>query len=90
MLEFKSDFLAYAYTFKFMQLAGEEVSRMARRCVVCGKGTETGYAVSHSNIKTKRNWKANIQKVKALVEGKPCRVTVCTRCLKAGKVTRVV
>lgn len=63
---------------------------MARKCVVCGKGTETGFAVSHSNIKTKRTWKSNVQKVKALVDGTPRRVNVCTRCLKAGKVKRVV
>ncbi|MBS3948904.1 MAG: 50S ribosomal protein L28 [Dethiobacter sp.] len=63
---------------------------MARRCSVCGKGTETGNHVSHSNIKTRRTWKANVQKVRALVAGNPGRVAVCTRCLKAGKVTRVV
>ncbi len=63
---------------------------MARRCVVCGKGTETGNAVSHSNIKTRRTWKANVQKVKALVDGTPRKVAVCTRCLKSGKVKRVV
>ncbi|MBS4020923.1 MAG: 50S ribosomal protein L28 [Dethiobacter sp.] len=63
---------------------------MARKCTVCGKGTETGHHVSHSNIKTKRTWKANVQKVKALVDGTPRRVAVCTRCLKAGKVKRVV
>lgn len=63
---------------------------MARKCVVCGKGTETGNAVSHSNIKTKRTWKSNVQKVRALVDGTPRRVNVCTRCLKSGKVTRVV
>lgn len=63
---------------------------MARKCVVCGKGTETGLAVSHSNIKTKRKWKANVQRVRALVDGAPRRINVCTRCLKSGKVTRVV
>ncbi|MBS4030944.1 MAG: 50S ribosomal protein L28 [Clostridiales bacterium] len=63
---------------------------MARRCTICGKGTETGNAVSHSNIKTRRTWKANVQKIKALVDGAPRRVAVCTRCLKAGKVKRVV
>jgi len=63
---------------------------LARKCTVCGKGTETGHHVSHSNIKTKRTWKANVQKVKALVDGTPRRVAVCTRCLKAGKVKRVV
>ncbi|NLN06310.1 MAG: 50S ribosomal protein L28 [Firmicutes bacterium] len=63
---------------------------MARRCVVCGKGTVTGHSVSHSNIKTKRNWKANVQKVKALINGTPHRVNVCTRCLKAGKIKRAI
>ncbi|MBS3898898.1 MAG: 50S ribosomal protein L28 [Dethiobacter sp.] len=62
---------------------------MSRRCTVCGKGTETGLAVSHSNIKTKRTWRANVQKVKSLVDGNTRRVKVCTRCLKAGKVKRV-
>ncbi|MBS3887214.1 MAG: 50S ribosomal protein L28 [Dethiobacter sp.] len=62
---------------------------MSRRCTVCGKGTETGFAVSHSNIKTKRTWKANVQKIKSLVNGCTRRVKVCTRCLKAGKVKRV-
>jgi large subunit ribosomal protein L28 len=63
---------------------------LARKCVVCGKGTTSGNAVSHSNIKTKRTWKSNIQKIKALVDGTPRRVKVCTRCIKAGKVKRVV
>jgi ribosomal protein L28 len=28
--------------------------------------------------------------MRALVSGKPKRVRVCTRCLKAGKVTKVI
>ncbi|MGI6658121.1 MAG: 50S ribosomal protein L28 [Dethiobacteraceae bacterium] len=63
---------------------------MARRCVVCGKGTGTGLTISHSNVKTKRTWKANVQRVRVLVDGTPRRVNVCTRCLKSGKVQRVV
>lgn len=63
---------------------------MARKCAVCGKGTETGFTISHSHIKTKRTWKANVQRVKALVNGTPRRVNVCTRCLKAGKIQRAV
>ncbi|HHX74984.1 MAG TPA: 50S ribosomal protein L28 [Firmicutes bacterium] len=63
---------------------------MARKCVVCGKGTATGFTISHSHIKTKRKWQANVQRVKALINGTPRRVNVCTRCLKAGKITRVV
>jgi ribosomal protein L28 len=28
--------------------------------------------------------------MRALISGKPTRVRVCTRCLKAGKVTKVI
>lgn len=39
---------------------------MARRCVVSGKETVSGHKVSHSQIKTKRTFKANIQSKKVL------------------------
>jgi len=63
---------------------------MARKCSVCGKGSVTGMQVSHSHIRTKRAWHPNLQRVKALVDGSPRRVLVCTRCLRSGKITRVV
>ncbi len=63
---------------------------MAKKCFICGKGTTTGHNVSHSNIKTKRTWVPNLQRVKILVEGTPRKVPVCTRCLKGGKVKRAV
>lgn len=68
----------------------EEVSRLARLCEVCGKSVQKGMAVSHSHIRTKRSWSPNIQRVRALVDGKPARVYVCTRCLRAGRVKRAV
>jgi large subunit ribosomal protein L28 len=37
---------------------------------------------------TNRKFKPNIQKVKAVVDGRPVKVNVCTKCLKAGKVQR--
>ncbi len=61
---------------------------MAKCCEVCGKGTITGANVSHSNKKTKRMWKGNIQKLRALVDGKPKKMKVCTQCIKAGKIER--
>lgn len=62
---------------------------MASRCEVCGKGIQTGYAVSHSHIRTKRTWKPNIQKVRTRnAKGTPLTVNVCTSCLKANKVIR--
>ena len=61
---------------------------MANRCEICGKGPMSGNLVSHSNIKTKKVRKPNLQRVKAVVDGKPVRLRVCTRCLRTGKVQK--
>ena len=61
---------------------------MAAVCDVCGKGPIFGKSVSHSHVRTNRRWNPNIQRVRALVNGAPKRLNVCTSCLKAGKVTR--
>ncbi|RKX55093.1 MAG: 50S ribosomal protein L28 [Thermotoga sp.] len=63
---------------------------MSKRCYICGKGPSSGNSVSHSNKKTKRWWKPNLQKVKIQVDGKVKRVWVCTSCLRSGKVQRAV
>ncbi len=39
-------------------------------------------------VATKRRFDANLQKVRIAIGGAPRRVYVCTRCLKAGKVTK--
>ena len=41
-------------------------------------------------VATKRRFDPNLQKVRILVGETPARVYVCTRCLKAGKVTKAV
>lgn len=61
---------------------------MAATCELCGKKPGFGYNVSHSHRRTKRRWNPNIQRVRATVDGTPKRLQVCTRCIKAGKVTR--
>lgn len=61
---------------------------MANYCEICGKKPVAGMNVSHSHLKTKRTWKPNIQRVRALVDGKVTRLNVCTRCLRSGKVNR--
>jgi large subunit ribosomal protein L28 len=61
---------------------------MAKVCVVCNKTKTKGHLVSHSNIKTLRKWRPNIQRIKILLNGSPRRVNVCTRCIKAGKIER--
>lgn len=63
---------------------------MANFCKICGKGTMSGMNVSHSHLKTKKTWKPNIQRVRAVVDGEVKRVNVCTRCLRSGKVQRDV
>lgn len=63
---------------------------MAKQCVVCAKSVRSGFQVSHSHIRTKRTWAPNLQKVKANIDGTIKRVNVCTRCLKAGKIQRVI
>lgn len=64
---------------------------MARKCEVCGKGPSTGCNVSHSNRHTKRRWNANIQTIRVKEEnGTVLRKKVCTRCIRSGKVERVI
>lgn len=60
------------------------------KCEICGKGVRVGMQVSHSHIRTKRTWSPNLQPVKTIINGKPVRMKVCTRCLKAGKVKRAL
>jgi len=86
------------YTGPVARLAGAYVSRNSRlfkeasvasHCDVCGKGPGFGMSVSHSHRRTHRRWNPNVQTVRALVApGTRRRITVCTSCLKAGKVTR--
>ncbi|MGH9765096.1 MAG: 50S ribosomal protein L28 [Blastocatellia bacterium] len=61
---------------------------MAMRCDVCGKGPQFGNRVSHANNRTRRRFDPNLQEVRAVISGKVQRIKACTRCLKAGKVTK--
>ncbi|NLJ80589.1 MAG: 50S ribosomal protein L28 [Firmicutes bacterium] len=61
---------------------------MARRCVICDKGSLAGNRRSRALNKNRRAWKPNLQKTRVLIKGSPQRAYVCTRCLKSGKVER--
>ncbi|HYM01013.1 MAG TPA: 50S ribosomal protein L28 [Blastocatellia bacterium] len=61
---------------------------MAMRCDICGKGPQYGNRVSHANNRSRRRFDPNLQEVRAVVSGKVQRIKACTRCLKAGKVTK--
>ena len=60
------------------------------KCDICGKDVAFGIKVSHSHIRSNRTWKPNVRKVKAIVNGAPKKVNVCTRCLRSGKVERAI
>jgi large subunit ribosomal protein L28 len=57
-------------------------------CYSCGKGPAFGQSRSHSMVATKRRFNPNLQKVRIDIKGTPSREYVCTRCLKAGKITK--
>ena len=59
-------------------------------CEICHKGKMSGMNVSHSHLRTKRKWKPNIQRVRAVVNGEIKRINVCTRCLRSEKVQRSI
>ena len=77
------------YCFSLTFIYYEEVQIMAK-CSVCQKGVTFGIKVSHSHRRSNRAWKPNVKRVKAMVDGSPCHIYACTRCLRSGSVTRAV
>ena len=74
---------------------------MSRECKFLGKKTKAGNSISRrgkakylggvgKNITgvTKRKFKANVQKVRAIVDGKVCRITVSAKAIKMGLVVK--
>jgi large subunit ribosomal protein L28 len=67
-----------------------EVYVVMAKCDVCGKSVVFGNKVSHSHRRSNRAFKPNVMRVKAVVNGTPKHIYVCTRCLRSGKVQRAV
>jgi large subunit ribosomal protein L28 len=74
---------------------------MAKVCYICGKKTVAGKTIKRRGLAKKkggvgqritgisrRRFLPNLQRVRAVVEGKARRIRVCTKCLKAGKVKK--
>ena len=57
---------------------------MSRRCELTGKGAQVGHKVSHSNIKTKRRFLANLVNVTMLSDalGRAVKLRISTNALK--------
>ncbi len=76
---------------------------MGAECAICGKKKSMGYTLArrglakkkggggqHISGRTKRAFKPNLQTVRAKVGRTVKRIRVCTKCLRSGKVTKVV
>lgn len=74
---------------------------MARECYFLGKKTTTGRSIARRGKAkylggvgkkttgvTKRKFKANIQKVRAVIDGKVCRIRVSAKAIRMGLVTK--
>ena len=61
---------------------------MSKHCDICGKGPRAGRNVSHAHNVTRRTFKPNIQRVRAVINGGVKRIHVCTRCLRSNKVVK--
>lgn len=74
---------------------------MSKRCYICDKGPVAGRSIERRGLAKKkggvgkkitgitiRRFLPNLQTVKALINGNAKKIRVCTKCLKAGKVTK--
>jgi large subunit ribosomal protein L28 len=74
---------------------------MARVCDICGKKTQSGGTIARRGLpkkaggvglritgRTLRKFRPNLQKVRALVDGKVERVRVCTKCIKSDRIAK--
>ena len=61
---------------------------MAKVCAICGKGPQTGNTISHAHNVSKTRRMPNLQSVRVVVDGKPKKLVVCTRCIRSGKVVK--
>jgi large subunit ribosomal protein L28 len=67
---------------------------MARVCGICGKRPQVANIVSHANNRTKKWVYPNVQKVRYTVagcsSGEVHAGKVCTKCIKAQKIVKVI
>ena len=74
---------------------------MSKICEICGKKPVAGRTIVRRGLAKKkggvgqkitgitgRRFLPNLKNVRAIVKGVPTRLTVCVKCLKAGKVVK--
>jgi large subunit ribosomal protein L28 len=65
---------------------------MARICAICEKGPRVANLVSNANNRVKRWVYPNVHVIRFTLKGQKNvkRGAVCTKCLKSGKIEKVV
>jgi large subunit ribosomal protein L28 len=62
------------------------------KCEICEKslshGNKISIARSHVSRRASRTWRPNLRTIKAVINGETKRISVCTKCLRSGKVKR--
>jgi len=61
---------------------------MSKACEICGKKPMVGNNVSHAHNVNKRRFNPNLQRVRATVNGRVKKMTVCTGCIKSGCIVK--
>lgn len=90
MLDFADGHFSAIFKRHFFNKLRQNKSRiggvnMSRVCNICGKGQASGNNVSHSNRKTRRTFKVNVQKISYVEDGKETNGYVCARCIRTLK-----
>ncbi|MDD5422807.1 MAG: 50S ribosomal protein L28 [Candidatus Omnitrophota bacterium] len=76
---------------------------MSKVCYSCGKKPVAGRTIVRRGLAKKkggvgqkitgitaRRFLPNLKSVRAIIDGTPQRVTVCVKCLKAGKIKKAI
>ena len=63
---------------------------MAKHCEVCGKTALKAAKLTFSHKQIVQRQSPNLQEIRVNVNGQAKKMTVCTSCLKAGKVQKAV
>lgn len=61
---------------------------MSKVCEICGKKPLVGSNISHAHNITKRRFNPNLQRVRAIRNGRVKRISVCTNCIKSDRVVK--
>ena len=63
---------------------------MSKQCEVCGKKPIKAAKLTFSHKQIVKRQTQNLQDIRVNVNGQTKKMTVCTSCLKAGKVQKAV